>query len=149
MHGDKDLHSSLDSGPMNSRMLSCAMKIQKLTYRSNICLWCCIQPHTSLSGYLIKAAQPQSSTERRGLEGEEGGEEWWKIQVTEIIPGCSQGCPQESLSPNVQAWKTIKGSQHCHCFWLRRVTGKGAWHPSWDTDEKPAQKRLDHCPQQI
>lgn len=69
------------------------------------CLWYCTQPHTCLSGYLIKAAQPQSNTERQGLDGEEEGEEGWKIQMTQIVAGCSQGCSQESLSLCVLAGK--------------------------------------------
>lgn len=113
MHRDKDLHSSLDSGPSIHKTLS---------------LWCCTQPHASLSGYLIKAAQPQRSTERQGLEGEAAGKEGWKTQITEIMPGCSQGSPRRSSAPmswKPSSMKTIKLSQHYHCFWLRGWLPRG------------------------
>lgn len=103
------------------------MQTQKLRYRSNTCLWCCTPSQTSLSGYLIKAAEPQSSTERQGLEGEEAGEEWWKTQITERVSGCSQECPRESLSPSVQARKTSSWVNTTTAFdwggWLPRRRG--------------------------
>ena len=78
MDRGKDLHNNIDSCQWIHTTLSWVVQIQKLTSGSNTGLCDAapnlIHPYKAyLLGYVIKAAQPQGSTERRGQGQDEGG----------------------------------------------------------------------------
>lgn len=111
MHRGKDLHSTIDWSQWIHTTPSCATKMQQLTSVSNTGL--CDAAHklkdpfkAYLLGYMIKAAQPQRSSERKG----------WGEKLKGYLARCV--APGE-IQPPCSGVKPIKTSQRYHSFWLR------------------------------